>query len=254
MLLCMIGVCINPHGFKMFLYPYQNMMDTTMIHNIVEWRSTSLNEPYHYFYFAFLIFVILTFLISSKKIRFIDFLLLGFCTYLGLKSVRFWAFTPIIMNFCVYDYVKERRRDRGTDFAIILLCVFLLGCFAWNVSNFHIEEYHYCLDDGVYEVLEEKKPERLFNMYSFGGELVYHNIPVFIDGRADLYSPYNYEDYLSISKLEKDSIELIEKYDFDYFLVDEEFPIARYLKNSSDYQVIYSKKDVYLYKKIVNEG
>ena len=90
MILCMVAVCINIHGFKMFLYPYLNMMDTTMLQNISEWRSTSLNESYHYMYFAFLLFIIITMLLSRKKIRFIDFLLLGFVAYLGLKSIRFW--------------------------------------------------------------------------------------------------------------------------------------------------------------------
>ena len=88
-------------------------------------------------------------------------------------------------------------------------------------------------------------------MYDYGGELVYHDIPVFIDGRADLYSPYNYKDYLALSKLERDPKRLIEKYDFDYFLVDSTYPINIYLKYQKEYEVIYQdlSKNILLYKK-----
>ena len=101
MFLCMISICINIHGFKMFLYPYSNMLDTTMLNNISEWRNTSLSDPYHYIYYIFLLFILFTMLFSDKKINFIDFILFGFVSYLGLKSIRFWLYSPIIMNYII---------------------------------------------------------------------------------------------------------------------------------------------------------
>ena len=38
-LLTILTICINPYGFKMLLYPYSNMLDTTMLASIVEWQS-----------------------------------------------------------------------------------------------------------------------------------------------------------------------------------------------------------------------
>ena len=99
------------------------------------------------------------------------------------------------------------------------------------------------------QIIKKEKPKRLYNMYNYGGDLVYHEIPVFIDGRADLYGKHNYKDYLQISKLEGDYVKLIEKYDFDYFLVDSKYPINTYLKYNSDYDKIYQHEKVYLYKK-----
>ena len=85
-------------------------------------------------------------------------------------------------------------------------------------------------------------------MYDYGGELIYNDIDVFIDGRADLYSKYNYEDYLNISYLEQDYVKLINKYKFDYFLVNERYPIYTYLKYNSNYELVYKYKNTYLYK------
>ena len=91
-------------------------------------------------------------------------------------------------------------------------------------------------------------------MYNFGGDLIYHNLPVFVDGRADLYSKNNYGDYLSISMLHEGAENIIYKYNFDYFIVDSTFPINIYLRNNDDYELVYENRhdsiDVLVYKNV----
>ena len=85
-------------------------------------------------------------------------------------------------------------------------------------------------------------------MYDYGGELIYYDIPVFIDGRADLYSSYNYLDYLHISMLQGDFVSLLDSYSFDYFLVDKNYPIYTYLRYDNHYELIYSNKNVRIFQ------
>ena len=47
----------------------------------------------------------------------------------------------------------------------------------------------------------------------------------------------------SISMLKGDYIKMIEKYDFDYFLVNRKYPINTYLGYSDDYEVLLDNKD-----------
>ena len=251
MILCMIAININIHGVKMFLYPYINMMDTTMIQNISEWQSTSLNEWYHYFYYLFLLFMIFTMLFSEKKIQFMDLILLGVVSYLGLKSIRFWGYTYIVMSYVIFSYVSYRKRDYGTDVVLGLLTISILVISIILSFSFFPISYQNYLEEDVFMKIKEEKPSRLFNMYGYGGELIYHQIPVFIDGRADLYGKYNYQDYLNISMLQRDYVSLIQKYDFDYFLVEEGYPIAYYLKYSEEYEKILHQGDALLYRRIV---
>ena len=248
MILSMIGVCINIHGVRMFIYPYLNMLDTTMISNISEWRTTSLQETYHYVFFAYILFIIFTFLFSKKKIDFIDLILFLFGTYLGLKSIRFWAFPYMIMTFIIFSYVKERKIDKGTNNIIIIISLLFifLGIFIFKEKGF--VSYSINFNNKDISIIKKEKPKRLFNMYDYGGELIYNDILVFIDGRADLYSKYNYKDYLEISRFGKNSIKLIEKYNFDYFLVSKNYPIALYLDNSLKYEKIYSRDNLVFYK------
>ena len=125
----------------------------------------------------------------------------------------------------------------------------LFGLFFVRRDSLKLKDYSYLLLEKDIEVIKKENPKRLFNMYDYGGDLIYNDILVFIDGRADLYSDYNYDDYLKISTLDYDTEKLIEKYDFDYFLVDKKYPISTYLNNNSKYQFIYQRDDILLYKK-----
>ena len=246
---CMICININIHGFKMFVYPYENMMDKTMLNNIKEWAPTNLNNFGHYAYLFFVVFILFVMLFSKKKIKFIDFVLFGFCLVLGFKSIRFWAYTYIIMSFVIFNYVDKRKLDKGTIGMISCVCVLLIIFTLSNYKMINKQLSYHNLDKNIIQILKDEKPDRLYNMYDYGGELLYNDIEVFIDGRADLYSPHNYKDYLDISNLKGDYVKLIDKYDFDYFLVSKSYPINTYLKYNDNYSVVYKNKKLILYMK-----
>ena len=238
---------LNPHGVKMILYPYQNMGNSVMLANIVEWHCSDLNNLSHYPYFllVFLIFIILIF--SKKKIRFLDFILFLFTLYLGLKSIIFWPFIYISMSYCIWYYIPKRKLDTGTSFVLVSLSVIFVSLFLLfkpGTVNYKI------LDDKAINVLKKEKVERLFNYYDYGGYLIYKDVLVFMDGRADLYSGYNYEDYLNISSLGPNYDKLLRKYDFDYFIIPKDCGLAFYLKDMDHYKKIYSDCDVVVYKTI----
>ena len=247
-----ICISINIHGIKMLSYPYENMADSIMLNNIVEWQPTNLNIISHYLYFILLFVIVIVMLISKKKIEFIDLILFGISIYLGLKSIRFWGYTYIIMSFVIFNYITGRKYDKGSCCCICIIGIIFAGFFIFNYNSIEKNINTRVLSTKVIESIKNENPKRLYNMYDYGGELIFNDIDVFIDGRADLYSKYNYVDYLNISKLENDYVDLINKYNFDYFLVDKEYPIYTYLKYNDDYNKVIEEKNVVLYKKIVN--
>jgi len=248
-LLC---ISINIHGFKMILYPYENMADSLMISTISEWRPTSLSDYNHYVYLLLLVVLLFVFLLSKKKINLIDLVLFGICVFLGLKSIRFWAYTYIIMNYVVFNYINKRKKDNGTELVISFISILLIVAFFTRLDGVNKNLNSKYLNNEVISIIKREKPKHLFNMYDYGGELVYNDIKVFIDGRADLYSKYNYEDYIDISSTNVHYIDKFNKYDFDYCLVSKKFSINDYLKNNDNYEEIYSKKKIVLYKKRAN--
>ena len=241
-----IPLFLNPHGYKMILYPYQNMGNSVMLSNIMEWHCSDLNALNHYPYFlvAFLTFCFMFF--SKKKIRFLDFLLFLFTLYLGLKSIRFWPFIYIVMSYCIWYYIPKRKLDKGTDAVLIILSVIFVGLLLMFKPG---TESYRKVNEKAIMVLKKEQPQRLFNYYDYGGYLIYNDIKVFIDGRADLYSGYNFEDWLDIMDLDYNYTKLLKKYNFDYFIIPKKCGLATYLKTNS-YDLIYSDSDVVIYKTI----
>lgn len=248
-IISILCISINIHGFKMITYPYENMANTLMINTISEWRPTSLSDINHYPYLILLVLILFIFLFSKKKINLIDLVLFGICVFLGLKSIRFWPFTYIIMSYVVFNYIDRRKLDKGTESLMIIISLIIAVMFILRLDNIDKRLNQKYLSNELVNVIKREKPNRLFNMYDYGGELIYHNINVFIDGRADLYGKYNYKDYLKIVYLNKNIDNLLDKYNFDYLIIDTSYPIYTYLNNNAMYSSVFTSKKYVIYKK-----
>lgn len=248
MILCILVCCINPHGIKLLLYPYQNMADHLMLTTIAEWQPTNLNIVSHYGYIFFVFLILLIFLCSDKKIRLLDFVLFLFVLYLGFKSIRFWFYAYIVCSFFVFFYIKKRKEDPGT---IPLILLISFACFFFFVNQFHYTKILNSseVSSEAIQVLKKERPKRLYNDYDYGGYLIANDILVFMDGRADLYSKYNYKDYQTISRLTYTYTNLIEKYKFDYFITKKKSGLASFLSTDSIYERIFHDKNTVIYKK-----
>ncbi len=244
-IICLLCVMINPHGFKMITYPYINMGDSLMLSTIAEWQPSNLNTMSHYVYFIFMLFVLFVFLFSSKKIRFIDFIFYLVFLYLGLKSIRFWFFSYIVCSFFIFYYIPERKLDKGTPLLLIVFSFLLLGIFISNFSYSKVISYQSLSDEAI-SVLKEEKPKKLFNYYDYGAYLIYQDIPVFVDGRADLYSGEVYQDYQTLSRMNTSFPSIIQKYQFDYYIIPKDCGLASYLKEKCF--IIYQDRDCIIFK------
>lgn len=247
MFLSMLCINLNLHGFDMFIYPYQNMMDITMLYAISEWQPTNLNDMTHYFYIVLVLLIFCILIFSRKKINFLDIILFFFSIYLGVKSIRFWPYTYIIMSYVVFDYISLHKIDSGTNLVLLFSSFCFLLIFVFNVPNIFSAVKKNYVSSSMIETIKQKKPKRLYNDYNIGGELLYNDILVFIDGRADLYSSLNLKDYLLINSTSGNYLSLINKYNFDYFIVEKESDIDYYLSYNDSYQVVFSDCHYNLY-------
>lgn len=246
-----ICTMINIHGIKMTFYPYLNMLDKTMLENITEWSPTDINNLTHLPFYVLSLIILGILLFSKKKIQLLDITFIGLGIYLGLKSLRFWPYLYIISSFFVFNYISKFKFD-NMKFIMIFLSSFLLISSVFNFDKVYseINKENLHVDKKIIDTIKEVKPKRLFNYYGYGGELIYHNILVFIDGRADLYSENGvFTDYLHIKNMQYDYKELMNKYDFDYFLVTKGSTLEKYLRTLK-YQKIIESNGILLYKKV----
>lgn len=249
LILSILVININPHGIKMLIYPYENIMNRLMQQNINEWRPTSIFKLYNYVYFSTILLILVVFIKYKKKIDIVDLLLFIGFSYMGIRSVRFWNYIYIASSFFIFKYIPKRKDDKGTNILLVIISFVLLFISISNIKQYKNKLLNTkVISTTMIDTIKYENPKRLFNLYDYGGYLIYNDIDVFIDGRADLYSKYNYRDYLDISH-NINTKGLINKYDFDYYLVNNKYKIYNYLNNNKKYSLVFSINNQYLYKK-----
>jgi hypothetical protein len=86
------------------------------------------------------------------------------------------------------------------------------------------------------------KGRPVFNDYSFGGAMALKGIPVFIDGRADMYGDPHSLDYIRVSKFGDTAKwnELVRKFSIEWTIMPPDRKLVSYLDKQPDWHRVYS--------------
>ncbi|WP_298241588.1 hypothetical protein [uncultured Bradyrhizobium sp.] len=92
------------------------------------------------------------------------------------------------------------------------------------------------------DLLEKLKPQRIFNAYQFGGYLISRDIPVFVDGRAELYGEKFVMDFFKATEGKKPEMlpRLLDEYKIDATLLVADAPGPQVLDQLKGWKRIYT--------------
>jgi hypothetical protein len=102
--------------------------------------------------------------------------------------------------------------------------------------------------------LRKGKDARIFNYYAWGGYLIWRGIPVFVDGRADIYSPAVLEDYTAIMNFNPNFEAVLDKYGIRYLLIPSGHILARALVRDPGMKNIYSDEVAIIFERAAVRG
>lgn len=251
-ILCIVAVIINPSFLLMLRYPYDNMRDSFMLKVIVEWRSVDFNrfeDLRILFSFALVLFLLLK---SKQKHQLIDLMVIAVFSFLTMKSVRFAPLFFIGSTFVIFNYIKEWKMTKQAYLVLGISSFLFIFLGSQSLMEFYSKQEEPLINEDFITYLKDHDIKRLYNSYEYGGYLIYKDILVFIDGRADLYSSYNFQDAYHLSVLEGNFPKMLESYHFDYLLVSKLFPLATYLESSPSYEVVMEDSECALFKAVAN--
>lgn len=260
LLLCVLVIPLNAHGFDMITYPLTNFGDKVMQSAISEWSSPDLKVSSHIKIYLMMAIGICSLITTKKDIKAIDMLTMFTYLFLTARSFRFalqmaLVILPIALSYTdSVDNWLKLTKDKLVTFTLSFLIFILIlgsGVTVVNRINDPINMKVFPSDE-ILEVVKETNPRKLLNGYNEGGYLIFKDVYVFIDGRADIYSRHNLSDYLTITNLRKNALELIEKYEFDYVLLMKTTPLCNYMKNSYDFELI-TEDDTYAYYRVAGD-
>ena len=132
-----------------------------------------------------------------------------------------------------------------------------------NESTYPVQTCDYILENIDIESM------KIFNEYNYGSYLVYRGIPVFIDSRADLYTPeFNgtknaegeyegrdiFSDYLNIANLSAYYENKFEEYGITHVLIKDNTRLNMFLSRDKEhYKELYSDDYFVLYERVTDE-
>ena len=154
------------------------------------------------------------------------------------------------------DFLKRIERFFSSFIGIIVISILLITYSFFQLKNKLDDEFvnKYTFPVEEAEWIKENldlSQIKLYNEYNYGSYLIFSDIPVFIDSRADLYLPefnkhvYVFSDFLGFNNWNSYNMEgIIAKYGFTHFIVKNNVALKKYLDiNSDKYKQIYPTDD-----------
>lgn len=228
------AIMINPHGIKMIFYPYQNMTYKIMLSCIDEWQSLNILSIDGIFYLLFMITIIYILFKNKKQANLLHIFLISIFVLLAIKSTRFMPYLLIVATSIIPNYFQTSKfKVDNTPIFISVTLIFIILTTTIVIPN--VNNSFKKISDDMINYLQEKENLVLYNSYNLGGYLIYKDIPVFIDSRADIYIDCNFSDVCQIEKGYQP--DLLEKYNFNTLIIENKSRAYSYLKNNNNYEL-----------------
>ena len=267
----LLGLC-TPLGKTPYTYLIDTMQgDTT--ENINEHLPLTLINQKDIL--GLLIVVIALLMLTDIKIRLRDLFMFGGLVILALMSRRHISllvllgmpiYCKLILAFlrkykCMDDMKKIFKEMTGLYGIAITLCLFIIistNIYKPKLDDNYVDESSYPVQacDYILENLDISNM-RIYNEYNYGSYMLFRGIPVFIDSRADLYTPeFNpgctvFDDFLNISNIGTYYENKFDDYGITHVICFKNAKLNLFLSRNYEYKELYSDDHFVIYERDV---
>ncbi len=254
-LLSLVMPLISPNGYWLPLYPFRITFGrfTPYVSEYQRfWHVWNWNwvDFIHGFTLILIILMVFFFIISMKKLHPTDLFLGIFFTILALTAVRHVAIFALVALFLISRYLTVwfgeyrgffKRSLLKDTILVLLIFVFVIFYktqlvpfgFGWSEKGYPRE---------AAELINKSDLSgNMFNHYNYGGYLIWKmpKYKVFIDGRLEMYQGQAGRDYLKIISAEKGYLDLLKKYQINFFISYLRDPIISALIDDPNWVCVY---------------
>ena len=278
MILCIFTGLLTPLGDTPYTYLPKTVEGNTM-DSISEHLPLTLINDLKTLTVIVLFLLILIF--TDTKIKLRDLFMLAGLVLMAFMSRRQVSMFVLIGGFIfaklIVGLIEKYDKD-GTEQAVKAITSFfgkiitiLLGILISfmlyrekinspivSTSSYPVKACDYILENIDIENM------RIFNEYNYGSYMLYRGIPVFIDSRADLYTPeFNgtkneegeyegrdiFSDYINVSNISTYYENKFEQYDITHVLIRKNSKLNMFLARDDNYTELYSDNNFVLYER-----
>ena len=276
--LCFVMGLLTPIGDEPYTHIFKLMSGNTT-QNISEHQPLTLSTHKEAIVVIEIILVMLIF--TDTKITLKDLFMIGGLLVLTFMSRRQFSMfvliggisiTKLIVDFIdkydkngIDDFTKLAANWKGALIAIVLTVACAISLFTSRKSDEYVSDSRYPVEAADYILTEvdngniDLSTMRLYNDYNYGSYLLYRGIPVFIDSRADLYSPeFNeetsiFDDYMNISGISVWYENQFKKYEMTHIMTYLNSKLNMLLERDEKYKELYKDDYFILYERLGNQ-
>jgi hypothetical protein len=260
---CAAVVPLNPYGRAMYSYPFETLRSRAMQNYIGEWHSPNFHQQ---LYLPTLIMILATIalpVLSPKRLRPREVLLLSVMTFAALRSVRHIPIYTLIaiplVSAMLLAWLQESGVARRFDLKHsamtpsktllngILLAAFLVFAVARirfvtrGQAETEAKEFPTA---AVSFIAAHHPPAPILAHYNWGGYFIWRLYPeyrVYIDGRADLYGDAFMDNLAATYYVRGDAWRTpFETWGIRTVVLPPDAPVVTALKALPDWQTMYA--------------
>ena len=268
MLISPLTGLLTPIKDTPYTYLYKTMIGNSQKY-ILEHKASTLKESI--FTIVLVVETLILGILSKIKLRDL-FLLLG-VALMSAMSVRHIGLFAVMIPLCAsrtYNYfINHFEVDidkllfkliskKIYAILILILIIVLSGLgLKKQLSKPYVDDINFPIEATEYIKKNlDYKNIRLYNEYNYGSYLLFNDIPVFIDSRADLYTkPFSKLDYDVFDDFMNIDNNFEEKFDFyriTHVLIHRQGSLYLNLVFNKKYKVLYEDSVFVLYERIID--
>ena len=271
MAICLAVVVINPHTWRMWVYPFQTVGIGALRDFIQEWQSPDFHLIYVQPFVVMLLLIVAAMGRAGRQADWTDLALVAMWTMWALFAARNIAIfglvtTPILARYAdiawtrqweswgyervpfAADAVPTRRRQPKQLLNWVLLGLIVIAALIKIAvpltpgANLKAEEASLPYE-AIQFIQREQPPTPIFNSYNWGGYAIFKLWPayrVYIDGRTDLYDDTFIRRYLDVMTATDGWQQTLDEDEINTILIETNSTLAKFLRlESSGWEEVY---------------
>lgn len=249
----LVASCCTPYGWRTLQGASNILSLGEVLTLILEWMPANFATftPFEGALLALIAFGYYRGLVLSAPRIF----LILFLTWSALSHVRsidaFAFLLPLVLAKPLGEMFPRPASDAaGADrwpaSLVTALGALTIVAASWASTSLYLGHHHFTFTMtqtpvAAVDLLEQRKAQRIFNAYQFGGYLISRDIPVFIDGRAELYGEKFVMDFFKATEGKKPELlpRLLDEHKIDATLLVADAPGPQILDQLKGWKRIY---------------
>jgi len=261
-LVAAIGL-LNPNGWRAYAHVFEVMGMRETLAMVSEWRSTNFHEPQ--LLLLWMLFVLMLAFTGRLRVPVVRGVLVFAVLYLALKHERYHSLLGLVTPVLLAPYLRnDRGQEVGSDAdhataRLDALFRQLAMPSRWSI----VVTVPLLMIVGSVAILPQWRTEPsaqispvtalqharargitgpVLNAYNFGGFLIYQGIPVFVDGRADMYGDTFIRNMRDAIWLRTDQAlpELLRRYRITWTMLQPTVPAVRLMDRLPGWERVYT--------------